>query len=213
VSGPTVGTGPGGVDTVPASRYESHVAKKSESSRVPSAVGAIPVVGGLVKNADAQARWMQDVLEQNARLLGQLPATMKTFNDSLERFNQTIGRLDRAVTQLEKTSRGITGPIERVASALDPKSLGEIPHALDSLRQSLTDEALPALRAANDTQKQVALLQSTVDRMLAVIAELPGAGILRRITAGRDADPETPGSRSARPARKRPAAKRTTPGA
>ena len=33
---------------------------------------------------------MQELLEQNARLIGQFPATMKTFNDSLERFNQTV---------------------------------------------------------------------------------------------------------------------------
>ena len=52
--------------------------------------GAIPVVGDLVRSADAQARWMQELLEQNARLVGQFPATMKTFNDSLERFNQTV---------------------------------------------------------------------------------------------------------------------------
>jgi hypothetical protein len=35
------------------------MAKKPEGSRVPSAVGAIPVVGDLVKSADNQARWMQ----------------------------------------------------------------------------------------------------------------------------------------------------------
>ena len=124
------------------------MAKKSETSRVPSAVGSIPVVGGLMKNADAQARWMQELVEQNARLVGQLPATMKTFNDSLERFNQTISRLDQAVTQLERTSRGITGPIR-------------------------------------DTQKQVAQLQTTIERIVAVLAELPGAGILRRLGPSR----------------------------
>jgi ABC-type transporter Mla subunit MlaD len=118
------------------------MAKRPEGSRVPSAVGAIPVVGDLVKSAESQARWMQEMLEENARLVGQLPATVKTFNDSIERFNQTIGRLDRAVTRIETASR--------------------------------------------NTQRQVAVLQSTIDRMITVLGELPGAGVLRRLTAGRD---------------------------
>jgi ABC-type transporter Mla subunit MlaD len=156
------------------------VAKKPESSRVPSAVGAIPVVGDLVKSADHQARWMQEVLEQNARLVGQFPATMKSFNDSLERFNQTIGRLDRAVTRIETASKNLTGPMEKMAGALDPKTLREIPEILDALRK----EAVPALRAATDTQRQVALLQATIDRVIAALGELPGAGMLRRLATG-----------------------------
>jgi ABC-type transporter Mla subunit MlaD len=160
------------------------VPKKPESSRVPSAVGAIPVVGELMKSADTQARWMQDLLEQNARLVGQFPATMKTFNDSIERFNQTIGRLDTAVTRIEAATRNLTGPVEKLAGALDPKALRDIPDALESLRK----EAGPALRAAMDTQRQVALLQLTIDRVISAMSELPGAGILRRITTGRDSD-------------------------
>lgn len=100
--------------------------KKSEGSRVPSAVGALPVVGELVKSADQQARWMQEVLEQNARLVAQFPATMKSFNDALERFNQTIGRLDRAVTRIEAASKTLTGPLDKVVGALDPKVLREV---------------------------------------------------------------------------------------
>jgi len=161
------------------------VAKKPESSRIPSAVGAIPVVGDLVKSADSQARWMQEVLEQNARLVGQFPATMKAFNDSLERFNQTIGRLDRAVSRIETASKNLTGPMERVAGALDPKSLRELPEVLDMLRK----EAAPALRAATDTQRQVALLQATIDRVVHALGELPGASMLRRLAGG--ADPES----------------------
>jgi len=67
---------------------------------------------------------MQDLLEQNARLVGQVPATMKAFNDSLERFNETIGRLDRAVTRIESASKNLIGPMERLAVAL-----GELPGA------------------------------------------------------------------------------------
>jgi ABC-type transporter Mla subunit MlaD len=160
-------------------RLQTGVAKKPESSRIPSAVGAIPVVGDLVKSADHQARWMQEVLEQNARLVSQFPATMKSFNDSLERFNQTIGRLDRTVTRIESASRNLTGPLEKLAGALDPKTLREIPEVLDTLRK----EAIPALRAATDTQKQVALLQTTIDRVIGVLSELPGAGMLRRLTS------------------------------
>jgi ABC-type transporter Mla subunit MlaD len=156
------------------------MAKKDEGSRVPSAVGAIPVVGDIVKSADHQARWMQDVLEQNARLVAQFPATMKSFNDALERFNQTVGRLDRAVTRIEAASNHLTGPVERLAGALDPKTLREIPEVLDTLRK----EAIPALRAATDTQKQVALLQSTIERVITMLSELPGAGVLRRLTTG-----------------------------
>jgi ABC-type transporter Mla subunit MlaD len=159
------------------------MAKKDDTSRVPSAVGAIPVVGDLMKSADHQARWMQEVLEQNARLVGQFPATMKSFNDALERFNQTVGRLDRAVTRIEEASRNLTGPMEKVAGALDPRMLREIPEVVEMLRK----EAGPALRAATDTQRQVALLQSTIDRVISALSELPGAGVLRRLTTGEGA--------------------------
>jgi ABC-type transporter Mla subunit MlaD len=172
------------VDSETRTGYESRVAKKPESSRIPSAVGAIPVVGDLMKSADSQARWMQEMLEQNARLIGQFPATIKTFNDSIERFNQTIGRLDKAVTRIEGATKNLTGPVEKLAGALDPKALRDIPDALDALRK----EALPALRAAMDTQRQVAMLQTTIERVISVVSELPGAGILRRIATGRDAD-------------------------
>jgi ABC-type transporter Mla subunit MlaD len=152
--------------------------QKPERSRVPSAVGAIPVVGDLVRSADQQAKWMQEILEQNARLVAQFPATMKSFNDALERFNQTVGRLDRTVTRIEAATKNLTGPMEKVASALDPKALRELPDVVDMLRR----EAGPALRAATDTQKQVALLQATIDRVIATLSELPGAGMLRRLT-------------------------------
>jgi ABC-type transporter Mla subunit MlaD len=160
------------------------VAKKPDSSRIPSAVGAIPVVGDLMKQAETQAQWMQDLVEQNARLIGQFPATMKSFNDSLERFNQTIGRLDRAVTRIESASKNLTGPVEKLAGALDPKALRELPETLDAIRR----EAVPALRAATDTQRQVALLAMTIDRVVSVLSELPGMGILRRIATGRPDD-------------------------
>ena len=141
------------IDTGAANRYNRCVAKKDEGSRVPSAVGAIPVVGDLVKSADHQARWMQEMVEQNARLIGQFPATMKSFNDALERFNDTVGRLDRAVTQIEAASRQLTGPLEK------------------------------AVRATTDTQKQVARLQATIERVVGALADLPlpGTAVLRRI--------------------------------
>jgi ABC-type transporter Mla subunit MlaD len=164
------------------------VAKKPPISRVPSAVGAIPVVGDLVRSADQQARWMQEMLEQNARLIGQFPATMKSFNDALERFNQTVGRLDAAVTRIESASRTLTGPLEKAAGALDPQALREIPETLEALRR----ETVPALRAAVDTQRQVAVLQGTIERIVTVVSDLPGAGLLRRRSTGRDADAGRP---------------------
>src|SRR4051812_29066593 len=139
-----------------------------------------------MKSADQQARWMQEILEQNARLVAQFPATMKTFNDALERFNQTIGRLDKAVTRIESASKNLTGPLEKVASSLDPKALRDIPEVLDTLRR----EAVPALRAAMDTQQQVALLQATIDRIVAVLNDLPGAGVLRRLAGDTQARPK-----------------------
>src|SRR3954467_9558016 len=169
------------------------MAKKPEGSRIPSAVGAIPVVGDLMKSADNQARWMQEMLEQNARLVGQLPATMKTFNDSIERFNQTVGRLDRMVTQVEAATNQLVMPMQEIAprleklvAAIDVNSVRELPGVLDSLRK----EALPALRAATDTQKQLALLTSAVERIVALLGELPGAGLVRRLAGGAGARPE-----------------------
>jgi septal ring factor EnvC (AmiA/AmiB activator) len=133
----------------------------AKSSRVPSAVGAIPVVGDLVKQADTQAQWLQELVEQNARLLSQLPGTLKTLNDSLERFNDSVQRLDRMVTRMERTS-------DRVRD-------------LPALAEAIRKEALPALRATTDTQRQVAMLQSTVERIATVLSELPGASLLRRL--------------------------------
>ena len=137
----------------------------AKNTRVPSAVGSIPVVGDLVKQADAQAQWLQDLVEQNARLVGQLPATIKTLNDSLERFNQTIGRLDRGVSRIESASSQLIGPLEQMTPQLD---------------------------------RQVALLATTVERILTILNELPGAGIVRRFTGGRPG--EMPGQGDVDPA-------------
>ena len=116
-------------------RFNSPMAK---SSRVPAAVGSIPVVGELMKQADEQARWLQDVLEQNTRLVAQLPATMKSFNDSLERFNQTVARLDRLVSQVERTTAALIVPLEQ--------------------------------------------LSQRIERLTGVLNEMPGAGLVRRLT-------------------------------
>lgn len=113
----------------------------TKSSRVPPGVGSIPVVGDLMKQADEQARWLQDVVEQNTRLVAQLPATMKSFNDSLERFNQTVARLDRLVAQVERTTAALIGPLEQ--------------------------------------------LSQRMDRLAGVLGELPGAGLVRRLTGTR----------------------------
>jgi methyl-accepting chemotaxis protein len=143
----------------------------AKSPRVPSAVGAIPVIGDLVKRAGTQAQWAQEVIEQNARLLSQLPATMKTLNDSLERFNQTVSRLDSVVTRIESTATQLLSPLEQMAPNLDRM-----------------------VAAATDTQRQVALLTSTIDRLTNLLNELPGAGLVRRITGGwpAAAEPEEP---------------------
>ena len=140
----------------------------AKSSRVPSAVGAIPVVGDLVKRADGQAQWVQELVEQNARMLGQLPATIKALNDSLERFNQTVGRLDSVVTRIEGTASAVLGPLEQMAPNLDRM-----------------------VSVATDTQKQVALLTSTIDRLTGLLNELPGAAFMRRLTGARPAAAES----------------------
>ncbi|MEP7020933.1 MAG: hypothetical protein ABI808_09785 [Pseudonocardiales bacterium] len=143
----------------------------AKSSRVPSAVGAIPVVGDLVKRAEGQAQWAQEVFEQNARMLSQLPATMKALNDSLERFNQTVGRLDSVVSRIEDTASQLLAPLEQVAPNLDRM-----------------------VAVASDTQRQVALLTSTIDRLTGLLNELPGASFVRRLTGGRPpvTEPEEP---------------------
>jgi ABC-type transporter Mla subunit MlaD len=109
-------------------RFNAAMAK---SSRVPPAVGSIPVVGDLMKQADEQARWLQDVVEQNTRLVAQLPATMKSFNDSLERFNQTVARLDRLVGQVERTTAALIGPLEQLSQRMERLAgvLGDMPGA------------------------------------------------------------------------------------
>ena len=133
----------------------------AKSSRVPSAVGSIPVVGDLMKQADEQARWLQDVLEQNTRLVSQLPATMKSFNDSLERFNQTVARLDRVVSRVERAANQLIGPLD--------------------------------------------LLAQRMDRLAAVLGEMPGVALVRRLTGlQRDAaqEPAEPGAAKPKPKRK-----------
>ncbi|MGN6606481.1 MAG: hypothetical protein ACTHMS_05645 [Jatrophihabitans sp.] len=155
------------------------MAERKQSGRVPDVVGAIPVVGGLVRGADEQMQWAQDLLEQQARLVSQLPATLKTLNDSIEAFNATIQRLDRTVTRIETATNSLVAPLEKAAAVVDPARLADLPELLDVLRR----EAVPALRAATDTQRQVALIGATLDRIVAVLGELPGAGILRRMAA------------------------------
>ena len=123
------------VDTGRRPGFECGMAK---STRVPPAVGAIPVLGELVRQADAQAQWLQELMEQNARLVGQLPATMKSFNDSLERFNETVQRLDRLVGRMESTTDQLIAPMEQLVARLD--------------------------------------------RLLTLLGEVPGAGLLRRLT-------------------------------
>jgi len=189
----------------------------AKKSRVPSAVSAIPIVGDLARRADSQAGWVQDLVEQNTRLIGQLPATLKAFNDSLERFSQTVARLDRLVTRVESVTNQLIGPLEEIGPRLE--RVREIPDLVDTLRR----EALPALRAATTTQNQVAVLTSTLDRALGIISELPGAGLVRRIADVRvdflgesrssnidllaeAADPAPPGARSGPGAKPAPAA-------
>lgn len=163
------------------------MAARERPSRVPSAVGSIPVVGGLVRQADQQARWVQDLLEQNTRLVGQLPATLKAFNDSLERFNETVARLDSMVDRVESVTRGLILPIEQLAPRLD--RVRDIPELVDMLRH----EALPALRAATDTQQQVAALAAMLDRIAELLSELPGLGLVRRLTdPGQSRRPKPP---------------------
>jgi ABC-type transporter Mla subunit MlaD len=101
---------------------------------VPAAVAAVPVLGDAMQQLEAQARWLQNLLEENARLLGQLPATLRSLNDALERFNDTIGRLDRVVGRLEAASVSLTGPVERLSAVLDPRALRELPELVRSLR-------------------------------------------------------------------------------
>jgi ABC-type transporter Mla subunit MlaD len=172
------------------SRESRTGSRTGRRSRVPTVVGSIPLLGDLVKNADAQAQWLQELLEQNARLVAQLPATLKNFNDSIERFNQTVARLDRVVGRVEATAtaaRALVAPLEQVGpqldralALLDVPNLAEVPELVEAMRR----EALPALRAATDTQKQVAVLSATLDRVLSLLGELPGAALLRRLTAG-----------------------------
>lgn len=114
------------VDTGASGRYKSGVPKKPENSRVPSVLGNVPVVGDLAKSAEAQARWLQELVEQNARLIGQLPATLKSFNDALERFNETVGRLDRAVSRIEAATGTLIGPLDKLVGTLDPKALRDL---------------------------------------------------------------------------------------
>jgi ABC-type transporter Mla subunit MlaD len=110
----------------------------AKNTRVPSAVGSIPVVGDLVKQADAQAQWLQELVEQNARLVGQLPATIKTLNDSLERFNQTISRLDRVVSRIESASSQLIGPLEQMTPQLD-RQVALLASTVDRIRTILNE--------------------------------------------------------------------------
>ena len=160
------------------------MAGKERSSRVPPAVGALPLVGGWAKQADQQARWLQDVLEQNARLVGQLPATLKSFTDALENFNETVARLDRMIDRVDGVTAALIAPLEQLTPRLD--RVRDIPELIETLRS----EAIPALRAATDTQQQVAMLATMLERLADLLAELPGAGLMRRFTG--QPDPRRP---------------------
>jgi len=98
------------------------------------------------------------------------------------------------VTQVETATNQLIGPMQEIAPRLeeanrrvDVNSVRDLPGVLDALRK----EALPALRAATDTQKQLALLTSTVERIVGILGELPGAGLVRRFAAGTKDEPIT----------------------
>lgn len=143
----------------------------TKSSRVPSVVGAVPVLGGLVKRADTQAQWAQEVIEQNVRMVSQLPATIRALNDTLERLNQTVSRLDSVVGQIESAATQLLSPLDQVVPNLER-----------------------IVSVATDTERQVALLTSTIEGLTHLLSELPGAGFVRRITGSRPAgvEPDEP---------------------
>src|SRR5689334_14890191 len=49
------------VDTPVRTRVGRGVAEKKQTGRVPDVVGALPLVGGLVRGADGQVQWAQDL--------------------------------------------------------------------------------------------------------------------------------------------------------
>jgi len=79
--------------------------------------------------------------------------------------------------------------LEKLIGAVDVNSVRDLPGVLDALRK----EALPALRAATDTQKQLALLTTTVERIFGILNELPGAGLVRRFAGGPEKSSSTEG--------------------
>ena len=77
------------------------------------------------------------------------------------------------------------------------KALREIPETLDALRREA--RAGPAGGHRHPDPRRG--LQSTLDRIVGVIAELPGAGVLRRATRPAPPDRDAPPAPGGRPAR------------
>lgn len=150
----------------------------------------LPLVGGLVRQLEEQTAAIARLLEDQARLVAALPSTIRLANDSLVAFASTVQRLDKLVRRLDNLTQPLEDPltalaprIERLIPILDMPQLQDVPAMLDAVRQ----QGLPALAAVADTQRQVALIAASVERLMEGIedatrriADLPGAALIGR---------------------------------
>jgi ABC-type transporter Mla subunit MlaD len=155
-----------------------------------SVAGNIPLVGGAIRQLEEQTAAIGKLIEDQARLVAALPTTLRLANDSLVAFASTVQRLDTLVRRLDNLTRPLEEPLtalaprlERLVPILDMPALQDVPEMLDAVRR----EGLPALAAVADTQRQVAVIAASVERLmegiddtLRRVSELPGANLIGR---------------------------------
>jgi ABC-type transporter Mla subunit MlaD len=158
-----------------------------------SKASGLPIVGGLVRQLEDQTAAIAKLVEDQAKLVAALPSTIRLANESLVAFASTVQRLDKLVRRLDALTLPLEHPLtelaprlERLIPILDMPQLHDVPEMLDAVRQ----QGLPALAAVADTQRQVALIAASIERLmegiddtLRRVGDLPGAALLgRRLT-------------------------------
>jgi ABC-type transporter Mla subunit MlaD len=153
------------------------------------------MLSALITHGTAVARFAVAQTQENIRQIAAIPGSIKTVNDSLVAFAQTVARLDTLVRRLDHVLEPLEGPLQEIAPRLElliPLLNAELLDGAAEALAALRTDALPALAGVAATQEQVALIASSVDRLMtglddavSRIGGLPGAGLISRRIAAR----------------------------
>jgi hypothetical protein len=133
-----------------------------------------------------------------------LPESINLLNRSLRSFAATVSRLDGLVQRMDRLTEPLEGPLTALAprlEALVPLLDEELLASLPPLLTAIEKTGLPALELVGQTQDQVAVIASSIERLMALMddtfgrfQDLPGATLVSRL---RHVGQKPPGDRTA----------------